>query len=128
MQKFGLFVLRWCLTSLGLWIVVRLFGEMNISSFLSGVILFLLAGLVFAIVNTFLKPFLMLLSLPFLLLSLGLFTLVINGAMIWLTLALLPFVKISFFWAIISSLILSLVNFIILNINDLIGKREVING
>lgn len=123
MRKHELFALRWILTSFGLWIAVRLFGEMNIGGFWAGVFVFLLAGLIFAIINALLKPLLIVLSLPFLLLSLGLFTLVINGALIWLTLALVPFVKMEFIWAIVSSLILSLINFIVLSVDDLMERR-----
>lgn len=123
MRKHELFALRWILTSFGLWIAVRLFGEMNVGGFWAGVFVFLLAGLIFAIINALLKPLLIVLSLPFLLLSLGLFTLVINGALIWLTLALVPFVKMEFIWAIVSSLILSLINFIVLSVDDLMERR-----
>ena len=44
-----------------------------------------LVALVFGLVNAILKPVLMLLSLPFLFLTLGLFTLVINAGLLYLT-------------------------------------------
>lgn len=45
----------------------------------------LVVALIFGVINALLKPLLLLLSLPFLILSLGLFTLVVNGALLLLT-------------------------------------------
>lgn len=47
----------------------------------------------------------------------GLFTLVINGFMVWVTIAISPNIHMSFGWAIISSLILSLINYLLNNLN-----------
>lgn len=49
----------------------------------------LLAGLVIGLVNLLVKPIVTFFSLPFILLTLGLFYLVINGLMLWLAAALL---------------------------------------
>ncbi len=46
-----------------------------------------IAAIVFGIVNTFIKPIVMLLSLPMLVLTLGLFTFVVNAAMLGLVAA-----------------------------------------
>ena len=46
---------------------------------------FALLGLVFGAVNLLVRPILKLLTCPLILLTLGLFTLVINGALFWLT-------------------------------------------
>ena len=45
----------------------------------------LMVALIFGVINALLKPLLLLLSLPFLILSLGLFTFVVNGALLLLT-------------------------------------------
>jgi putative membrane protein len=50
----------------------------------------LIIGLVFGIINAILKPILLLISLPFVILSLGFFVLVINACMLSLTASLLP--------------------------------------
>lgn len=52
------------------------------------VIAFLWIGLLFAVVNTILGPIIRLLSLPFVILTLGLFLLVINAALLGITAAL----------------------------------------
>lgn len=49
-----------------------------------GILYLLLAGLVIGLINLLVKPLVTLLSLPLLLVTLGLFYLVINGAMLWL--------------------------------------------
>src|SRR4029079_915455 len=58
-------------------------------SFQGGIGYLLIAGLVFGLVNLIVKPIVSLLSLPFILLPLGLFFLLINAAMLKLTAALL---------------------------------------
>lgn len=54
-------------------------------SFQGGFLYLLIAGLVFGLVNLIVKPIVSLLSLPFILLTLGLFFLLINAAMLKLT-------------------------------------------
>ena len=58
--------------------------------FLGGVVELLVLGLIFGLVNGLLKPVLQLLALPFTILTLGLFALVVNAAMLGLTSALSP--------------------------------------
>ena len=59
----------------------------------------LLVALVFGIVNVLLKPLLKLLGLPFIIVTLGLFLLVINAALLGVTAALTEALAISGFWA-----------------------------
>lgn len=74
----------------------------------------LIAALVLGIVNTIIKPVLLLLTLPLNILTLGLFTFVINALLILLTSALVPgFVVTGFFWALIFSLVLSVINYLL---------------
>jgi putative membrane protein len=70
-----------------------------------------IVAIVLGIVNTFLKPVLLLLTLPITLMTLGLFTLVINAGMIMLTAALVEgFDVANWLWAIIFSVVLAIVN------------------
>jgi putative membrane protein len=46
--------------------------------------LFLIAGLILAIINTFIRPIIVILSLPAIVLSLGLFMVVVNGLTVYL--------------------------------------------
>jgi putative membrane protein len=50
----------------------------------------LIASVVLAVVNTIVKPILFILTLPFTIITLGLFLLVLNALMLWLTAALVP--------------------------------------
>lgn len=72
------------------------------------------AVLVFGFVNSFIKPVVILLSLPAIVFSLGIFYLVVNGLMIWLVSALVPGFEIVSLWtAVAMGLIVSLVNWIL---------------
>ncbi|KRK99899.1 hypothetical protein FD04_GL000022 [Secundilactobacillus odoratitofui DSM 19909 = JCM 15043] len=77
----------------------------------------LLASLVLAILNALVKPFLMILSLPITVVTLGLFSIVINGLMLQLTAALVgqDFRFSSFGASMLVAVLMSLCNTIISN-------------
>lgn len=71
----------------------------------------LLVALIFALVNTFIKPFLKLLSFPIVIATFGLFVLIINAAMLWLTAAVSDSLSIDDFWsALLGALVVSVVS------------------
>ncbi len=71
-------------------------------------------AIVLSLANIFLKPILIILTLPVNILTLGLFTLVINAFIVMLTAYLVAgFSVVSFFWAIMFSIVLSLVSFVL---------------
>ena len=71
----------------------------------------LLVALVFGLVNTFIKPILKALSLPVIILTLGLFTVIINSAMLGLTAALTDALSIADFWsAVLGAIVISIVS------------------
>lgn len=117
-KQFVLFLLRWLLNSFGLWLAARLLasqfdaGEATTATFLT-------AGLVLSVANTLLRPIIIILSLPAILVTLGLFMLVVNGLMVYLALTLVPNVEINFVGAIIAGMIVSLINYIISGIMEL---------
>jgi putative membrane protein len=123
LQKILLFLVRWALTSLGLWIVVRLFGHEADVTTGTLVATYLLAGLIFAVINAIIKPIITILSLPFVLVTLGLFMFIINGFMVWLTIAISPNLQMSFGWAIVGGIVLSLVNYLISNVNEVAENK-----
>ena len=72
----------------------------------------LVLAVVLGLINAILKPLLILLTLPFNILTLGLFTFVINSALILLSEKIVPGFQVNgFWWALLFSLVLSLVNF-----------------
>jgi putative membrane protein len=80
---------------------------------------FLLAGLIFSLINSVIRPVVVILSLPAIVLTLGLFTLIINGLMVYLSLKLAPGLAMSFGNSIVAGIILSLVNYIVSSALDL---------
>jgi putative membrane protein len=113
-QQFSLFVVRWALNAVGLWLSFRLLGtgydDKDITAGFWG---FTLAGLIFSLANTLLKPLFVIVSLPAILLTLGLFTIVLNGVLVYITVALAPGLSMSFGNSIITGIILSLINYIV---------------
>lgn len=99
--------------SLGLWITVQLFGQIDPTDAATIVATFLLAGLVFSVINSVIKPIVTMLSIPFVIVTIGLFTIIINGFMVWLTIRIVPGIHMGFGWAIVSSLVISLLNYVI---------------
>jgi len=113
-RQFIVFLIRWTLNSLGLWVAVRLLGtgyeNVEVTAGFWG---FALAGLIFSIINTILRPITVILSLPAILLTLGLFMLVVNGLMVYISLSLAPGISMSFINSILTGMLLSLVNYIV---------------
>lgn len=124
-KQFFVFVLRWILNSIGLWVAVRIFGTGYDSSELAaGAWAFLLAGLIFSVVNTILRPIAIILSLPAILLTLGLFTVVVNGFMVYISLLLAPGLHMTFWNSVLTGIVLSLVNYIVSSALELQYARQ----
>jgi putative membrane protein len=71
----------------------------------------LIAGLVFTIVNFFVKPVLAILSIPFIIVTFGIFYFLINVFMLYLTHWIVPqFTIATFWWAALAAIIISAVN------------------
>lgn len=113
-RQFAVFLVRWLLNSFGLWIAVRLLGEGAHGNHLSeNAEMFLVAGFVFSLLNTILRPVMIILSLPVIVVTLGLFILVINGVMVWLVMEMVPGISMTFLSAIFAGMLLSLINYIV---------------
>jgi putative membrane protein len=111
------FILRGLIAALGLWAATELFKGFHIDSATTLVI----AGLLLGVVNAIVRPFALLLSLPALLLTLGLFLLVVNAAMLGLVALMLRGFQIDGFWtAVGGALVVSIVSWIG---SSLIGSR-----
>ena len=75
-------LLRLLVNAAALWVAVRFVSGI---SFDGNPVLLLAVALVFGVINTIVKPIVTLFSLPAVLLTLGLFLLVINALMLWFT-------------------------------------------
>src|SRR4051812_21795664 len=104
------FLVRGLIAALGLWLATSVLDGIVINSARTLVI----AGLLLGVVNAIVRPFALLLSLPALLLSLGLFLLVVNAAMIGLVALMLPgFTIPGGFWSAVGgAIIVSVVSWI----------------
>ncbi len=106
------FILRWLVSSLGLWIAAGLLNGKVTYDHRTGVIV--VAGLLLALINTVIKPIVIILSLPAILFSLGLFMLVINGLMVLLVSKFYSAFQVHGLWpAIITGMIIGLVNYLV---------------
>jgi putative membrane protein len=77
----------------------------------------LIAGAVLGIVNSFIRPIIKLITLPVILLTLGIFSVIINIAMLYLVANILPTLVIHGFWAAFwGTIVISLVNSILLSL------------
>ncbi len=125
-KQFFAFNIRWVLNSFGLWVAVRLFGTgYDDEVVTAGIGGFLLAGLIFSIINSILKPIVIILSLPAILVTLGLFTIIVNGLMVYLSLKLAPGIHMTFWYSVLTGMILSLVNYIVSSALELqYGRRQ----
>ena len=103
------FVLRWLVGALGLWLAAAVVDGIHVA----GTGTLLLAALLLGVVNAVVRPVLVLLTLPITVVTLGLFLLVINAAMLGLVALLLPGLAIDgFFAALLGSIIVSLVSWL----------------
>lgn len=117
-RQFAIFLLRWAAMSFGIWVSVSVLGGV-VSGSEPTVWTYLGAGLAFSVVNTVLKPIVTILSLPAIILTLGLFVLVVNGLMVYIALLLVPSLQFSFVQAVIGGIFLSLINYVFNNILEL---------
>lgn len=118
------FILRWAISSLGMWLVINLFGTIE-NGVSSSVWLYLVAGLVFSLINSIVRPVITMLSLPLIIASVGIFTLLINIGMMALTFWILPDVKISFIGAVLGTIAMTIVHSVM---NFLVSSRHLINN
>lgn len=120
-KQFLIFCVRWLVNSAGLWIAALL---MESVFYAGGWAVLLLGGLILSILNTVLRPIIIILSLPAILLTLGLFMLVVNGAVVYVAAYLTPGFDISFFGAILTGLIIAILNYALSGVIELeIGKQ-----
>lgn len=106
------FLTRWLVCSLGLWIAAN-FLSTSISYGSRGRVI-IVAGLVLAIINVVIKPILVIFSLPAILLTLGLFMIIINGLTVFIASKLYHPLHITNFWAaVFAGMVIGLVNYLV---------------
>lgn len=100
-------LLRWLVMALGFLAMSQIIPGIAVASFTTALVLALLWGLV----NITIKPILLLLTLPFNILTLGIFTFIINGFLLWMLGGLIKGFEVHGFWvAVLGALFLSVVS------------------
>ncbi|MFB3816231.1 MAG: phage holin family protein [Candidatus Methylomirabilales bacterium] len=100
------FLIRWLATALAIGVAAYLVPGIQVDGAGAAIVAALLLGLV----NTVLRPILILLTLPITILTFGLFALVVNGAMLALVAAVVEGVRVAgFLSAVVGALLVSLV-------------------
>ena len=102
-------LVRWILNTLALFVVVTIVPGFHYKSWITLAI----AAAVLGLLNTIVRPILVVLTLPLTVITLGLFLLVLNAIMLELTAWLVPAFDIdSFWWAIVGALVLAVVSLV----------------
>ena len=114
-------LLRWVLLAGALLLVAEVYGGVSVASFPSA----LAAALVLGLLNTLVRPLLVLLTLPVTLLTLGLFLFVINAALFWAAASMLTGLHVDGFGAaLVGSLIYSLCGMVVDVVVQRLFQRE----
>ena len=104
------FLIRVLINALAIYFAAAIVSGIEIS----GAMAALGAGLVLGLVNAVVRPILIIMTLPFTLLTLGLFLFVLNGLCLWLTSLLVKGFEVQGFWAaIFGALLVSLVSWLL---------------
>lgn len=111
-RPFSRFLIRWFVCGLGLWIAAGLLS--GSVSYDSRLVVIIVSGLILALVNAIIKPIVIILSLPAILFSLGLFMIVINGLMVMLVSKVYSELKVTNFGAaMLAGMVIGLVNYLV---------------
>lgn len=101
------FLLRWGVSSLAMWVCISLFA---VSEADHNIWFYIVAGLVFSLVNSIVKPLATMMALPLIIVTMGIFTFILNIGMVALTFWILPGVHIDFWGVVLSAIMISLIN------------------
>ena len=104
-------LIRWLVSSLGLWIAA---GILSTSISYSSLYAIVVAGLILALINSIIKPILVILSLPAIVLTLGIFMVIINGLTVYIASRLYTRLHITnFLAAVFAGMVIGLVNYLV---------------
>ncbi|MVN85991.1 phage holin family protein [Deinococcus sp. HMF7620] len=106
------FVVRLLVNALALYLLTRVYSGVSFAPGADAVSV-LIAAAVMGIVNALVRPVLLLLSLPVNVLTLGLFTLVVNGIVLWLVAAATALNVAGFGAAVVGALILTVIAWVL---------------
>ncbi len=103
-------LIKWLLMTASIMITAYLLPGVSIQSFGTA----LVTALVLGLINAVLRPILVVLTLPFTIITLGLFILVLNGLLVLLTSAIVTgFLVVNIWWAMLFSIVFSVISFVL---------------
>jgi putative membrane protein len=112
-------IIRWIINALALMLVAFILPSIEIEGFYIALITALILGLI----NAVIRPFLILITLPINIITLGLFTFVLNALLFWFVASFIEGFYVAGFWAaFFGALIFSIVSSLATGL--VIGKRE----
>lgn len=104
------FLIKWFINIVALFAVVHMIAGVRVDTWQTAVV----AALVLGMLNAFLRPFFIMMTLPFNILSLGILTLFINGFMFYLAARFVKGFSVSSFWsAFWAALLFSIISFLL---------------
>lgn len=111
----------WAVNILGIFIA----GALSLVSYNGSFLTVVAAGLAFGIINALIKPIVTVLSLPAIVLTLGLFIFVVNAFMLYLTAVVVPqFETVGFWHTIGAAIVIGVVNFLLHTLLKDITKEQ----
>ena len=103
-------LIKWLVNSTALLVVAHIVSGVSVDNWMTVFV----AALVLGLLNAFLRPVLIFLTLPVTVLTLGLFTLVINGVLFYMAAHLVRGFHVAGFWqAFVAALVFSIVSFLL---------------
>jgi len=117
-------LIRWLILTIAIFITAYLINGIHVAGFFSA----FFAAAILGLLNAFFRPILLILTLPINILSLGLFTFIINAMLLMMVSGLIPGFQVYGFWsAVFGSLLISLVSWLLTSFIDKRGKVDYID-
>lgn len=110
-KQIALFLLRWLISGTAMWVCIQWFG--TVAPGADNPWIYITAGLFLSLINAVVKPILTIFALPLILVSMGIFVIILNAAMVGLTIWLLPDVNMTFGGTLLSCLVISVINYLV---------------
>jgi putative membrane protein len=112
-------LLVWVINAVALFVLPYVFPWVSVDTFWTA----LIAALVLGLINTLIRPLLVLLTLPVTVLTLGLFIFVINGLLFWWAGSFIDGFHVSGFWSgVFGAIVYSLISWVLASL--LLSKKD----
>lgn len=124
-RRAGRFLFTWLVNAVALGVAAWMVGHVSFSSYWA----LAAAGVVFMLGNIYLKPVLVVLGIPFIVLTLGIGLFLINMLMVWLTAVIVPGFDASGFWPIAkAAVVIWLTNMLLTGLWPKPSRTQVVAG